>query len=89
MLKFAMSLFNWRSELSFKERLGENAHVFISEIMFINLVRLRIMSVVAFAIFILLWIWDIIQFFEGKWNESIGYQSSPTSIHFFYYSYIP
>ena len=67
-------LFSEMSGLSVKKRLGENADTFISGVAYIHFARIKIMSLVALVVFLLLWIWDIIQFFYGKWDESIGYQ---------------
>ena len=67
------SLFNWIYELSIEKRIPENVSAFRSEITYVNLIRLRIMSAVACILFLLLLIWDVVQFFGGKWRLSIGY----------------
>lgn len=74
MLNILKSLFAGISGPSFKDKLDGNTDKFLSEINYINLVRLRIISLVAFTLFVLLWIWDIVQFFDAIWGESAGYQ---------------
>lgn len=51
----------------------EHEAAFVSDIAHKNFLRLRIMSMVALILFLLLLAWDIIKFFAGKWNESIGH----------------
>jgi len=68
------SFFNNISEFSSKEKLGENKDEFLLEATYINFERVRIISLVALILFSCLWIWDIIQFLDSKWDESIGYQ---------------
>ena len=68
-----MSLFSRITELSSKAQLGEDSDNFVAQITHTNLIRIRIMSIVSFALFFILWIWDIVQYVNGKWNESAGY----------------
>jgi hypothetical protein len=46
---------------------------FCSALAFQNFTRLRMMAMVALAIFLPLFIWDLIRFFQGYWQQSIGY----------------
>jgi len=59
---------------SSEKLIGENEAAFTREIAFTNFVRMRTMAKVALTVFAFLWFWDIFQFFDGKWQLSIGYQ---------------
>ena len=74
MTKPSRVLFKAISGLPLKKRLGENTALYMSKLTYINLVRLKVISAATILIFSLLWIWDIVLYFDGKWNESIGHQ---------------
>ena len=50
-----------------------DADAFYANLAFQNITRMRMMSMVALAIFLPLFIWDLIRFFHGYWQQSIGY----------------
>jgi len=62
------------SNFPYREIPGETTDSFIAEISYINFIRIRITSLVALILFVILLIWDIVQFINGKWNESFGYE---------------
>ncbi|WP_319526303.1 hypothetical protein [uncultured Desulfosarcina sp.] len=50
-----------------------DADAFYAALAFQNFTRMRMMAMVALAIFLPLFIWDLIRFFHGYWQKSIGY----------------
>lgn len=50
-----------------------DADAFYANLAFQNFTRMRMMAVVALAIFLPLFVWDLIRFFHGYWQQSIGY----------------
>jgi len=73
MLNSIKPLFDDISTLSLTRSLGENADTFLSELTFTNFVRVKIMSLAAIVIFSVLWLLDLLLYFDGKWDESAGY----------------
>jgi len=74
MLNNFQSIFRRTLGFSSEKLIGENEAAFTREIAFTNFVRMRTMAKVALTVFAFLWFWDIFQFFDGKWQLSIGYQ---------------
>ncbi|BBO79215.1 hypothetical protein DSCW_66320 [Desulfosarcina widdelii] len=62
-----------KTEFSPEEIRDADAADFYSTIAFQNFSRMRMMAMVALVIFLPLFIWDLIRFFHGYWQQSIGY----------------
>ena len=65
---------NLLSDLSYRDRLGPNEGAYWARTAYINFTRLKIMSAVTLALFVLLFAWDIVLQYQGKWEESIGHE---------------
>ncbi len=59
---------------SFNRLEQKDADRFLAGIAFTNLKRFKIMALLALILFTLLWVWDIVLFINGKWEQSVGYQ---------------
>jgi hypothetical protein len=72
MINTPQSIFLQISEFLSEGIPAENKAAFLSETVYVNFIRMRIMATAALTIFFFLWIWDISLLIDGKWAESIG-----------------